>query len=231
MGKKKVAGPGRLGSMSALKKSLKGGQGNPNVRTIPTEDSLTVRFLQEPEDWYGYYEHWLSDGPVPCTEGECDGCDSDDPDEKRRSFRYLANAFVVDDQKVRVLKLPKSLVELLVNFYNKYGTLLDRDYDLSRTGSGQMDTKYMAAPDSKSQMKLSRFKDKMLDLGDILLEMANSSDDDDDDDEPVKSRKTPWDDDDDDDEPAPKKEKKKSASGKKPVSKKSTKTVKRTIRK
>ena len=214
---RKVAGPGRLGSAKAVKKSLKGG-GQKGVKTIPTEDSLTVRFLDEPEDWHGYYEHWLANGPMPCTTDDCEGCESDDDDERRKSFRYLANAYVVDDQKVWALKMPKSLVESLMNFHQKYkGTLLDRDYELSRTGSGKNDTKYLAAPDDKHPMNLARFEKKKWDLDDLLSQMVNGDlDDDEDDDEeetsrrkkksstgPKKSRKKPWDDDDEDDDDPP----------------------------
>ena len=213
---RKVAGPGRLGSAKAVKKSLKGG-GQKGVKTIPTEDSLTVRFLDEPEDWHGYYEHWLKSGPVPCTTDECEGCESDNEEERRKQFRYLANAYVVDDQKVWALKMPKSLVESLMNFHTKYkGTLLDRDYELSRTGSGKNDTKYMAAPDDKHPMKLSRFDSKKFDLDELLSQMVNGDDDDDDDEDetprrkksksssgPKKSRKKPWDDDEDEDDDPP----------------------------
>lgn len=252
---KKVAGPGRLGSAKAVKRSLKKG-GQANVKNIPGEDSLTVRFLDEPEDFHGYYEHWVGGQPLPCTTDECAGCESDDPDEKRRSFRYLANAYVVDDQKVWALKLPKTIVEQLMAFYTKYkGTLLDRDYELSRTGSGQYDTKYMAAPDDRSPMNLARFERKKHDLAGLLSALVNGDledDEDDDDDEPVrKSKKSkssasgkkkkpkrddPWDD--EDDEPVRRPKKKKSAakrpvkksSAKRPVKKSSTKSAKRTVR-
>lgn len=234
----KLTGPGRLGSIGAVKKSLKGG-GQQNVRTIPSEDSITVRFLQNPEDWHGYYEHWMKDGPIPCVSDDCVGCDSDVEDERKKSFRYLANAYIVDDQKVRALKMPKTLVEMLVHYHAKYkGTLLDRDYELSRTGSGKNDTKYMAAPDAPSKMNLSRFKS--LDLTKILNSLLDDEedDDDDDDDEPVVSKKrrpkksepSPWEDDDDDDDDEPvRRVKKKSASAVRRPAKKVAK--KRAVRK
>lgn len=231
----KLAGPGRMGSAKAVKQSLKGGGGNPNVKIVPKENSITVRFLDEPEDFFGLYEHWLSDGPVACTE-DCEHCASDDPEERKRQFRYLANAYVVDDQKVVVLKLPKTLVELLMNFYKKYdGTLLDRDYDLSRTGSGQNDTRYFAAPDAPRSIKLSRFDDKKFDLEEIAMSLANpeAADDDDDEDEPKKKKgkkkEDPW----EDLQEPPKKKKSKSASSKKTVVKNkptSKPTVKRTVK-
>lgn len=209
---KTVSGPGRIGSVKAMKKSLKK-SGSASVKNIPSEDSLTVRFLDDAEDFHGYYEHYVGGKYEPCVSDDCDGCNSDDPDEQRKNFRYLANAYVVDDQKVWALKMPKSLVEMLMSYHGKYKTLLDRDYELSRTGSGKNDTKYMAVPDSPTPMKTKRFESKKFDLDDVLSELAGLNEDADDDDEPVSKKKkgskkssAPWDDDDDDDdEPVAKK--------------------------
>lgn len=235
MAKRKIAG-GRIGSMKELEKSLKS-KGNPNVKIIPAEDSITVRFLEDPEDWHGYYEHYYEKSYVPCAD-PCDACDSDDADERKKTFKYLANAYVVDDQKVRALKLPKSLVEILAAYRKKYGTLLDRDYELSRTGSGQNDTKYMGVPETPTKMKLSRFTP--LDLDDVLQSMLGDDDDEDDEPTPKKKKKSkksedvdPWEDDDEDDEPVVKKTKKKksvSASSSKSGAKKSKPAVKRTVK-
>ena len=233
MGSRTISGPGRLGSVKAVKRSLKGG-GQKNIKSIPKEDSLTVRFLDEPPEWHGYYEHFVGKQYVPCTTDDCPGCDSDDPEEQKKMFRYLANAYVVDDQKVWAVKMPKSLVESLMAFYTKYkGTIMDRDYELSRTGSGQNDTRYMAIPESPSKLKLSRFEDKKLNLDDVLSSLVSDEDeeeDDDDDETPKKAKKSkpkstkdrdPWDDDD-----APKKKKKSGLASKgRTVSKK--RTVKR----
>lgn len=247
MGKSRVSGPGRMGSVAAVKKSLKK-SGSSKVKIVPKEGSLTVRFLDEPEDFHGYYEHYVNGEYRPCVTDECEGCTSDDPDEQRRMFRYLANAYVVDDQKVMVLKLPKTLVEALMVYHEKYdGTLRDRDYDLRRTGSGQNDTKYFAAPDSPTKLKLSRFESKMLDLEEVVNSMLGDDDEDDEDEKPSKKKsgksskpkkreKDPWEDEDEDDEDdKPRKKKKSSASVKskgtvkKRVAPKKT-TVKRTVR-
>ena len=243
MAKKKVAGPGRLGSVKAVKKSLKGG-GQKGIKTISAEDSITVRFLDDLEDFHGYYEHWMTDGPLPCSTDDCDGCQSDDEDERRKGFKYLANAYVVDDQKVWALKMPKTLVEMLTTFHTKYkGTLLDRDYELSRTGSGQYDTKYFAAPDEKSKMDLSRFERKKYNLTELLSDLVNGEDDDEDEDEddeprpkkkkksgPKKSKDNPWNDD-EDDEPVRRPKKKKSSASSRPVKKSAVRRpVKKTVK-
>lgn len=228
-----------MGDMKAVKKSLKKG-GQPGVKNIPGENSLTVRFLDEPYEWAGYYEHWVGGNPLVCS-SDCEGCDSDDPEESRKSFKYLANCYVHDDQRVWAVKMPKTLGEQVIAYHEKNKTLLDRDYDLSKTGSGKQGTRYMAAPDSPKSMKLSRFEDKKYDL-DVLLECLLN-----DEEYPkdpnkssgdgtsgtkkskTKKEKNPWDEDDDD---KPRKVKKSSGKKKKSgtVVKKST-SIKRPVKK
>lgn len=196
--KRRIAGPGRLGSIANAKKSVKRKGGDSRIRTIAAEDSVTARFLQEPEDWHGFYEHWINDAYVPCTEGDCDGCDAG----IRKTFRYLANAYIVDDSKVCALKMPKTVVEQLLARYEKHGTVMDRDYELSRTGSGQTDTVYMVTPEPPQKMKLSRFDKDLIDLEEVLESLLDDEAVDDDEDDKPKKKKTrnPWADDDDDDE-------------------------------
>lgn len=220
MAARKIAGPGRLGSIKAAKKSVKK-SGNSLTKNIPDNDSITVRYLEEPSDWFGFYEYWDAENKTfrPVIEGE------DLPDGVRASFRYLANAYVVDDAQVRALKMPKTVVEALLARYEKHGTVLDRDYELSRSGSG-LDTTYLVTPDSPAKMNTKRFT--LIDLEDLLAKMLDASDeadedDDDDDDEeetPRRSTRTKTrrtapkrssvdddddedDDEDEDDEPAP----------------------------
>lgn len=237
----KVSGPGRLGSTKAVKKSLQTKAFL--TKQIPPE-GITVRFLDEPEDFYGFYQHWLAEGPIPCVEGDCAGCNSDNPDQRRKSFRYLANVYSVDESKVEAVEIPKSAVEQLVAYFEKYGTLLDRDYDLSKSGTGMMGTKYHVSPDSPSRLKLDRFK--KLDLDKILTAMALDSEDEDEDDEedeePV-TRKTkrrttatrsrdeeddPWDDDDEEDDEPPARLRR--SATRKPVAKRTTSTSRKSIR-
>ncbi|MFE9742931.1 hypothetical protein [Streptomyces sp. NPDC006477] len=195
------------GSLGDLRKSLKrsGGGASGKIGFIP-EDPITCRFLSEPETWIGYHEHY--NGPnadprySPCVDGEC--CLPENLYQGNKpTFRYLANAYNVDQSKVQALKMPKSLVEQLVKFYEKYGTILDRDYELSRSGSG-MDTSYSAVPDDKSPIKISRFRKDMVDLEQLLEDWASEQEEEDDDEEEVSPRRRrrpePEDDDDYDDD-------------------------------
>lgn len=238
MAARKIAGPGRLGSISAAKKSVKK-SGNSLIRSIPNDDGITVRFLEEPSEWFGYYEYY--DPSVknffPVVEGE------DIPEGATAQFRYLANAYVVDDSAVRAVKMPKSAVEMLIARYEKHGTVMDRDYELSRTGSGKNDTKYMVSPDSPSKMNLKRFE--LLDLTAILASLIDDEDDDDDDEDeaPVKSRRSvpkrsrvvdeddDYDDDEDDEDDEDEDEDDEPAPRRRPVRRSTSKPIRKPIRK
>ena len=112
-----------MGSVKNLKSTLKKGSGGGNplwIKAIP-KDGITVRFLSEPENWYGYSEYWESTERtfVPMVEGEII------PDDARPSFRYLAVALDTTNDRVVPIKLPKTAANSLIMKYDKYGTMMD----------------------------------------------------------------------------------------------------------
>lgn len=150
--------------MKALRQSLKkGGSGAAFIKQVPANDAMLVRFLTEPEEWFGYNEHYdqTRRAYYPCVADDCPGCAQDE----RKSFRYLANAVDLDEDRVIPLKLPKTLATRLTLKYDKYDTLMDRDYELTRSGEG-LDTDYDA--DAEAPMKRNMKKYEPLDLGEIL---------------------------------------------------------------
>ena len=172
---------GKVKSITGLKTSLKKGGGNGQyLKRIPADDALTVRFLTEPTEWVTFYEHYDAVKKFyPCTD-DCSGC----TEGEKPSARYLANALDVSETKVVPLVMPKTVAASLLKKYDKYATLLDRDYELSRSGTG-LETEYDVTPESPTKMNISRFD--LLDLMETLeaqLEMSeNTSDDDEDEDE------------------------------------------------
>lgn len=173
---------GKVKSLASLKTSMKkGGGGSQYLKRVPADDSLTVRFLTEPTEWVTYFEHYDAVRKFyPCTD-DCPGCTEGD----RPSARYLANALDVAETNVIPLVMPKTMAASVLKKYEKYATLLDRDYELSRSGTG-MDTEYDVTPEAPSKMNIARFD--LIDLMEILegqLAMAENaeSDDDEDDDE------------------------------------------------
>lgn len=158
---------GRVGSMQKLRESLKkGGGGNSQyIKQVPANDIMTVRFLTEPEDWYGYYETYDTEIKryYPLIEGV------EKPEGARVSYRYLAVVLDVENDQVVPLKLPKDLANRLIMRFDRYETLTDRDYELSRMGEG-LDTTYDVTPGDKVARHLDKYT--LIDLDSVLTEAA-----------------------------------------------------------
>lgn len=189
MAKTAIAG-GRIGTIKNLKKTLKSSGGGP-LSWIPKE-GITVRFLTEPDDWFGFYEHYDETirSSYPCIEGDCPGCSTD----QRRTFRYVANVLDVENDVVKALLIPKSLANRLTARYERNDTLIDRDYELFKTGEG-LDTDYDLNPESPKKRALSKYE--LIDLGDALQQTwdaqwgeTDEEDEDDEDETPRRRRRT-----------------------------------------
>lgn len=202
----KISG-GKAGSVSRLKKDFDRSSGNRTwVKSIPTDD-ITVRFLTEPDEWYAYREHYSPDVHFFACIGkdnECPGCDSDSEKVQRTSRRYLANVLDVETGQVVPLRLPLDLANRLVARYERNGdTLTNRDYTLHRMGKG-LDTTYDVTPEDKSDVDLSKYRDSMHDLEQVLIQQFEDAFDLDPEDEEPKPKGRNLDTDDDlDDEEVP----------------------------
>lgn len=222
----------RFGSVKNAKQSLKGNRGSGSLRRLKPDETLKVRFLQEPEDWHKGYYHWLGQNFLWCNRlKSCPGCKSGD----RPKTIVLANAVIIsssDDKeamKVVVVQMAPTLANTLLKFHEKRSTLLDRDYDLTREGSGMNDTVYSADPDDPKKRNLARFEDSIHDIGELIRSELGDEDSsaDEDDEEPrstkksvkkskLRSRDDDYEDDDgdgDEEEPPRKSAKKKKPSG------------------
>ena len=154
----------KMGSVKALKESLKKGGSSLStfIKNVPAE-GITVRFLTEPEEWFGYYEYWNDESRnfCPMAVGEVL------PDGAKPSFRYLACAVDIETDRVIPLKLAKTAANSLILKYDKYGTMIDRNYELQRHGEG-LDTTYDVTPDAPSKLNLSKYE--AIDLEKVLID-------------------------------------------------------------
>lgn len=192
-----LRGPGKAGTVKSVKQQLKkGGGGDRLIYSVPKDGSVIVRFMEEPEDWFGFYEVYDQESKAfyPLLAGDSEGKKGESP-----SFRYLANVVIVESDydkdvgKCVPFRLPKSLANSLILKYEKYGTILDRDYDLTRAGEG-FDTVYDCTPEAPTDFKFSKYDPE--DLEDVLLKAYD------------EVWGEPDADEDEDDEPAPKKKRK-----------------------
>lgn len=160
----------KMGSLKTLKQSLqKGGGGSAWIKYVPKNGSMNVRFIQEPEEWMNYVEHFDTTlrKSYPCNgENTCPGCTTGE----RKSNRYLTNAVDVDSDRVIPLQLPKDLANRLVVRYERNGTLTDRDFELSRSGEG-LDTVYDLDAQAVDRKNITKYQP--LDLMKVLTDAYN----------------------------------------------------------
>jgi len=159
----------KMGNIKALKESLKKGGSSLNtfIKNVPAE-GITVRFITEPEEWFGFYEYWNDESRnfVPMAVGEIL------PDGARASFRYLASAIEIQSDRVIPIKLAKTTANSLILKYDKFGTMIDRNYELQKHGEG-LDTTYDVTPDAPTKLNLAKYE--ALDLEKILIQARASA--------------------------------------------------------
>lgn len=174
---------------------MKGGSGSGAIFRLKADETLKVRFLQEPDDWHEAYHHYIDQKFYWCSRRNCEHCDGGNRPRKAA----LANVVIMgsprdgDVGKVVVMQMPPSLADQVLKRHEKFGTVTDRDYDLSREGSGLNDTKYSVDYDDRKRRDLSRWDDKLHDITAIVsadLASSGGSAPDDDEDEPRSTKKS-----------------------------------------
>lgn len=155
-------------------------------------DSVTIRFLQELDETgknydgdrgvaIGFYEHMDPDDfarAFRCTqdEGKCLGCEKVPSNKKwRAKGRLLANVVVrgSEGDEVRIFSTglsSKGLAPQLVDFSNDYGSLCDRDYKMTRRGTG-IDTTYTLLPRDMSALTKSDKTQELIDLSGLVRDL------------------------------------------------------------
>lgn len=180
------------GSIKNAKSSMKkrGGGANGVIVRLKAEETLKVRFLTEPDQWFEAQFHWPKGQKFPswCSqEKSCANCKSGD----NPRTCVLANVLDREGGKVVVMQMPGSLAQQVFKRYEKFdGTVMDRDYELSREGSSLEDTKYMVDYDAPSRFNGKRYASSLHDIEEIILaDMGDSDGDDDEEDEEPRSSK------------------------------------------
>lgn len=158
----------------------------------------TLRFLEDPEDWIQYKEHYKNKRSFPCTGDTlaCPGCTSDDEEVATRKTKYAANAWNVKAARVEPYRIPVSLANRLETRAERNdGTLGNRDYVIIKTGAG-LDTEYDCDPEDKYEAPLAQYRKDAADIQVILRESyeevwgaLDSSGSEDDQDEPARKSK------------------------------------------
>jgi hypothetical protein len=111
-----------------------------------TNSERQIRILDEPENWEFYDRHWPDGGEKHACMG--DGCPSCAAGDQPYTDVVFMRVGLVDPDSGKITRIylyepPKTVVKDLMKHYKRRGgTLTDRDYVISRTGSGRNDTRY-----------------------------------------------------------------------------------------
>ena len=140
------------------------------IRNFKAGDT-TIRFLSETDDFFGYREHYSPEGKsYPCLQDSpnCPGCNSEIESERRASRKYAANVLMPETGYVYVFKMPVTLVNRLVTRSERNGgTIIDRDYIISRSGKG-LETEYDVDPGDRYVVDVDSYGQHLKDINKML---------------------------------------------------------------
>lgn len=161
---------------------------------------VRIRFLEDMDDGkvVPFHDSYARGISVPCQtvfDRECPYCDDE---ELRHRELYSWCVYDYDSKEVKIIQGAAnnaSPIPALVGMYEAYGTLMDRDYVITREGSGT-GTTYTVVPMDKVKFKNTKAKpyseSKFYELLDKAFPDEERVDDDDDDEEnekPAKKKK------------------------------------------
>jgi hypothetical protein len=134
-----------------------------------------VRFLEEINDWTGYWEHYdpslaARGAYFPCTgnRNTCPGCVSENERTRRASKRYLVNC--LSNGYVNVYKIPVSLLDRMIRRSDADdGSIRARDYVIIKSGKGT-DTEYDVEKEERSKVDFAQYTGQLIDHQQILQE-------------------------------------------------------------
>lgn len=167
---------GIAGTVQKLRQGLAAASTSSNSRKlliIKEDEPVKVRFLQEPDQWMVFYEHYVRDSKAFVPALNPDPLDSH-PDEavRRKSLRHMVNVLNLETMQVQLLKMNQDLTNRVMMRHNRYQTVTDRNYEILRSGSG-LQTSYDLEADDAEAMDISRFQTKLYDMTLFLLQEAD----------------------------------------------------------
>jgi len=203
-----------MGLVDDIKNQVKKtGTNKKNILYFKSGTKVRVRFLQDMEEGLelNFHDSYVLGVNLPCQElyeRECKYCEDE---ELRHRKQYVWSVWDHEAKEVKLLMGPvnnASPIPSLVAMYDTYGTLTDRDYVITKNGSGTGLT-YSVVPMDKAKFKNEKAKPFSEKKTMSIIDKAFPDADDDADDEPKKKKGFSKKHDDDDDEPKKKKQSKK----------------------
>lgn len=137
-----------------------------NYLRLKDGESARVRFLvKKEEDAVFFRQHYINNKYRLCEDvtedgsGECQYCD----DDNRPAECYAFNVLDRKDGKVKVLQLAIGHATAILEFYDEYESISDRDYKISRHGN-QSQTRYTFVPMKVAKwdaVEIQAYKDRI----------------------------------------------------------------------
>lgn len=133
----------------------------------------TIRILEELGSWTKVWMHFNQSKKIeyPCTGDRetCPGHNSEDQRESKASLRYIVNALDRNTGYVNLYKIPSSIEPDFERQSAKFGTLLDRDYEVIREKS-ERGTSYSIDRCDPDDLDISEHMQYVKDHGPALQE-------------------------------------------------------------
>lgn len=159
---------------------------------------IRIRFLQDMDDGMKILFHDSFDKGInhPCQELYDRECEHHDDEDLRHRDQYIWSVWDYEAKEVKLLMGPAnqySPIPQLVGFFETYGTLTDRDYVITQTGT-QTNKSFSVVPMDKAKFKNSKAKpfseSKLLSILDKAFpaEEVEDEEDDDEEDRPKKGK-------------------------------------------
>lgn len=186
-----------MGILDKIKEeSKKSGQSKGKFVYFRADEKKRIRFLQDMDEGMEivFHDSFEKGVNVPCQEQygrDCEYCE--DEDLRTRSL-YAWSVYDYDSKEVKILMQAVNnctAIPALMAMYENYGTLLDRDFVITKTGK-QQNTSFSVVPMDKN--KFRNEKAKALSEKAILKYVdkaypADGTEDDDDDEDYMPSKK------------------------------------------
>lgn len=150
-------------SLSKMKSEIKkSGANKGKIMFFKEGEKYRVRFLSDFEDglevkWHDSYALGVN---VPCQEEfgrDCEYCEEED---LRTRNMYFWSVYDYEAEEVKLIMFAVNNctpVGALASLYESYGTLLDRDYEITKRGSGQS-TQYSVVPLKERKFRNTKVK-------------------------------------------------------------------------
>ena len=186
-----------MGLIDKIKEeSKKSGQSKGKFLYFKKDEKVRVRFLDDMEEGFEvpFHDSFEEGINVPCQELFGRSCEYCEQEGLRSRSLYAWSVYDYESKEVKILMQAVNnctAVPALLALYETYGTMLDRDFVITKTGEKQ-NTAYSVVPMDKNKFKNQKakpFSKKAILKNLDAAYPANDTDDEDEDDEDSKPRK------------------------------------------